>query len=236
MRKWNANTPPTVQEAVRELTVLFQHERLEAELQPDRPVTSSSRGRARILLFNLVPAPAFQAPSALPVSVRSCSSSWSSDGVLLRPSHAHRTPTETLTMSLITAGRLCARILGAKNSPCVLIAARQASSSTNLKDVLSDLIPKEQTRIKNFKQQYGNTVIGQITVDMVYGGMRGMKGLVYETSVLDPDEVRMGPHFAWTFPLYSYIFTVVSSSHNTMRSLLVSSIEVKSGMRAESLW
>lgn len=23
----------------------------------------------------------------------------------------------------------------------------------------------------------------------VYGGMRGMKGLVYETSVLDPDEV-----------------------------------------------
>ncbi|KAM9321490.1 citrate synthase, mitochondrial isoform 2-T2 [Gastrophryne carolinensis] len=91
-------------------------------------------------------------------------------------------------MSLISAGRLCARMLSAKNSPCVLIAARQASSSTNLKDVLSDLIPKEQTRIKNFRQQYGSTTIGQITVDMIYGGMRGMKGLVYETSVLDPDE------------------------------------------------
>lgn len=25
----------------------------------------------------------------------------------------------------------------------------------------------------------------------VYGGMRGMKGLVYETSVLDPDEVSI---------------------------------------------
>lgn len=37
----------------------------------------------------------------------------------------------------------------------------------NLKDVLADLIPKEQTRIKNFKQQYGKTNIGQITVDMV---------------------------------------------------------------------
>lgn len=37
----------------------------------------------------------------------------------------------------------------------------------NLKDVLSDLIPKEQTRIKNFKQQYGKTNIGQVTVDMV---------------------------------------------------------------------
>uniref|UniRef100_A0A8C5QHH6 Citrate synthase n=1 Tax=Leptobrachium leishanense TaxID=445787 RepID=A0A8C5QHH6_9ANUR len=97
-------------------------------------------------------------------------------------------------MSLITASRMCARILGTKNSPCVLIAARQASSSVNLKDVLSNLIPKEQARIKNFKQQHGKTVIGQITVDMVYGGMRGMKGLVYETSGLDPDE---GTRFLW---------------------------------------
>lgn len=37
----------------------------------------------------------------------------------------------------------------------------------NLKDVLADLIPKEQSRIKNFKQQHGKTPIGQITVDMV---------------------------------------------------------------------
>lgn len=28
-------------------------------------------------------------------------------------------------------------------------------------------------------------------LSQVYGGMRGMKGLVYETSVLDPDEVSM---------------------------------------------
>lgn len=37
----------------------------------------------------------------------------------------------------------------------------------NLKDVLADLIPKEQNRIKSFKQQYGKSNIGQITVDMV---------------------------------------------------------------------
>ncbi|XP_059814298.1 citrate synthase, mitochondrial-like [Hypanus sabinus] len=58
----------------------------------------------------------------------------------------------------------------------------------NLKEVLADLIPKEQSRIKAFKQQHGKTIIGQISIDMVYGGMRGMKGLVYETSVLDPEE------------------------------------------------
>uniref|UniRef100_A0A8B9VG45 Citrate synthase n=1 Tax=Anas zonorhyncha TaxID=75864 RepID=A0A8B9VG45_9AVES len=75
-----------------------------------------------------------------------------------------------------------------QNVPCVLFAARHASAATNLKDVLANMIPKEQAKIKNFRQQHGSTAIGQITVDMVYGGMRGMKGLIYETSVLDPDE------------------------------------------------
>lgn len=40
-------------------------------------------------------------------------------------------------------------------------------SLQSLKDILADLIPKEQTRIKNFKQQHGKTNIGQINVDMV---------------------------------------------------------------------
>lgn len=82
-----------------------------------------------------------------------------------------------------------ARLLGAKNPSCLIFAARHSSaSSTNLKDVLSSLIPKEQARIKTFREQHGKTVMGQITVDMMSGGMRGMKRLVYETSVLDPDE------------------------------------------------
>ncbi|XP_057559715.1 citrate synthase, mitochondrial [Hippopotamus amphibius kiboko] len=89
-------------------------------------------------------------------------------------------------MALLTAA---ARLFGAKNASCLVLAARHASaSSTNLKDILADLIPKEQAKIKTFRQQHGKTVVGQITVDMMYGGMRGMKGLVYETSVLDPDE------------------------------------------------
>ncbi|KAK7884931.1 hypothetical protein WMY93_028054 [Mugilogobius chulae] len=92
-------------------------------------------------------------------------------------------------MSFLSVSRLAPKLLASKNAAYILVAARNASASTtNLRDVLADLIPKEQSRIKNFKQQYGKTNIGQITVDMVYGGMRGMKGLVYETSVLDPEE------------------------------------------------
>jgi len=57
-----------------------------------------------------------------------------------------------------------------------------------LKEVLANKIPYEQERIKKFRKEHGNVKIGEITVDMVYGGMRSMKGLVTETSVLDADE------------------------------------------------
>merc|ERR1711972_45167 len=45
-----------------------------------------------------------------------------------------------------------------------------------------------QEEVKAFRKQHGDTKIGEITVDQIYGGMRGMKGLVTETSVLDADE------------------------------------------------
>uniref|UniRef100_A0A8D0SGM3 Citrate synthase, mitochondrial n=1 Tax=Sus scrofa TaxID=9823 RepID=A0A8D0SGM3_PIG len=58
-------------------------------------------------------------------------------------------------------------VFSLQNASCLVLAARHASaSSTNLKDILADLIPKEQARIKTFRQQHGNTVVGQITVDM----------------------------------------------------------------------
>lgn len=63
-----------------------------------------------------------------------------------------------------------------------------SAESTDLKGILAAKIPKEQERIKAFRKQHGNTKVGEVTVDMMYGGMRGIKGLVCETSVLDPDE------------------------------------------------
>ncbi|XP_076164188.1 citrate synthase [Ptiloglossa arizonensis] len=63
-----------------------------------------------------------------------------------------------------------------------------SDSSTDLKKVLAEKIPKEQERVKNFRKQHGSTKVGEVTVDMMYGGMRGIKGLVWEPSVLDPEE------------------------------------------------
>jgi len=63
-----------------------------------------------------------------------------------------------------------------------------ASDSSGLRDILTKQIPEQQKMVKEFRAKYGATKIGDITVDMSYGGMRGMKGMICETSVLDPEE------------------------------------------------
>ncbi|GKB78079.1 citrate synthase, mitochondrial [Tanacetum coccineum] len=47
-------------------------------------------------------------------------------------------------------------------------------------------LPKD--RLKKIKSEYGKDQLGNITVDMVLGGLRGMTGLLWETSLLNPDE------------------------------------------------
>ena len=62
------------------------------------------------------------------------------------------------------------------------------SSNAGLKETLAALIPEEQKKIKEFRQKHGNKSVGTVTVEQMYGGMRGIKGMVYETSLLDPEE------------------------------------------------
>ncbi|KAK3036593.1 hypothetical protein RJ639_031210 [Escallonia herrerae] len=61
-------------------------------------------------------------------------------------------------------------------------------SRVDLHSQLKELIPQEQERLKKLKSEHGKVQLGNITVDMVLGGMRGMTGLLWETSLLDPDE------------------------------------------------
>jgi citrate synthase len=57
-----------------------------------------------------------------------------------------------------------------------------------LKDRLREIIPEKQEQVKRVRSLYGKKVLGETTVDMAYGGMRGIKGLVWDPSVLDPEE------------------------------------------------
>ncbi len=42
--------------------------------------------------------------------------------------------------------------------------------------------------MKTFKKENGNTIIDQVTIGQVFGGMRGIKSMLWETSLLDAEE------------------------------------------------
>src|SRR5206468_4455039 len=57
-----------------------------------------------------------------------------------------------------------------------------------LKEKFSKVALPMASDIKSFVKDHGNLVIGQYTIEQVYAGMKGMIGMVTETSKLDPDE------------------------------------------------
>lgn len=57
-----------------------------------------------------------------------------------------------------------------------------------LKDSFADNLPREIEKIKTLRKGYGSKVVGEVTLDQVYGGARGIKSLVWEGSVLDSEE------------------------------------------------
>lgn len=73
-------------------------------------------------------------------------------------------------------------------APLWTASRSMACSSTDLKAVVAEKLKQSGEEIKAFRKQHGSTVVGDVTVDMMYGGMRGIKALVTETSVLDADE------------------------------------------------
>jgi len=59
---------------------------------------------------------------------------------------------------------------------------------SKIKEKLSQKIPKIRDEIKTLVKEYGDKVISDVTVKQAYGGMRGVKALVCDTSVVPPDK------------------------------------------------
>ena len=57
-----------------------------------------------------------------------------------------------------------------------------------LKEKLADLIPKLRDERKALMTEHRDSVISQVTVAQAIGGMRGVKGMVCDTSVVEPDK------------------------------------------------
>jgi len=57
-----------------------------------------------------------------------------------------------------------------------------------LKDKLAAKLDPMRNEVKNLIKQHGDQVISEVTIRQAYGGMRGVKCIVTETSALDPME------------------------------------------------
>src|SRR6476659_8175487 len=57
-----------------------------------------------------------------------------------------------------------------------------------IKDRFKTKADAANEEIKELLKENGNKVIGEVTLAQVYQGMRGITGLVSETSLLDPQE------------------------------------------------
>ncbi len=59
---------------------------------------------------------------------------------------------------------------------------------SKLKQVLAEKIPTMRSDIKSFVKEHGAKVIGELTIGHAFGGMRGLKAMVCDTSEVPPDK------------------------------------------------
>ncbi|OLY84807.1 Citrate synthase, mitochondrial [Smittium mucronatum] len=69
-----------------------------------------------------------------------------------------------------------------------LLRNKSTVAAGSLKTRVAELIPEKQAQLKEIKTKYGSKSLGETTVDMAVGGMRGIKGMLWDTSLLDPEE------------------------------------------------
>jgi len=72
--------------------------------------------------------------------------------------------------------------------PASTITQTGNRNTLDMKEVVRAQIPEKIAEIKEFRAKHGGDSLGTVTVDMAYGGMRGIKAMVWETSVLDAEE------------------------------------------------
>ncbi|KAJ9161287.1 Citrate synthase [Coniochaeta hoffmannii] len=95
-----------------------------------------------------------------------------------------------MAMNLRNGSRALKALRPATNGPTAVFCSRRnysASSEPDLKTTLKEVIPAKRELFKKVKAQ-GSKVIGEVKVENTIGGMRGLKAMVWEGSVLDANE------------------------------------------------
>ncbi|KIL69684.1 hypothetical protein M378DRAFT_156906 [Amanita muscaria Koide BX008] len=72
--------------------------------------------------------------------------------------------------------------------PAVRFASKRFASTQSLRETLQDVIPAKQEQLRKLKLNHGQTTVGEVKIENIVGGMRGLKAMLWEASVLDPIE------------------------------------------------
>merc|ERR1711865_358661 len=75
------------------------------------------------------------------------------------------------------------------------LASRGFSSEPTLHERLAQLVPENRAMWADIKKKHGSKSLGEVTVDQAIGGARGVKCMIWETSLLDANEgIRFRGH------------------------------------------
>ena len=77
---------------------------------------------------------------------------------------------------------------GVARSTSLSTNATTVRSVTTLQETLEQQVPSKQLQLATLKKEHGSKVIGNVTIDQLIGGARGVKCMLWETSNLDPEE------------------------------------------------
>lgn len=67
-------------------------------------------------------------------------------------------------------------------------SAPQRTDESGLRERVAELLPAQQARLRALRTTHGGTSLGEATVGAALGGMRGIKGMLWETSLLDEND------------------------------------------------
>lgn len=63
-----------------------------------------------------------------------------------------------------------------------------SAAAVGLKEAFAEKLPAAIAEVKEVREKYGDETLGTCTVAQAYGGMRSVKAMTYEPSLLDPEE------------------------------------------------
>ena len=102
-------------------------------------------------------------------------------------SHANHNSHKHTIMLMNTLFKRTAQKSFTTSSPATTRSYHGAASQI-LKARMEQVIADRQKEVMEFRKEHANTVVDQVTVGQIIGGMRGIPGMLYETSKLDPME------------------------------------------------